>query len=108
MDSCLKTRDNTRAQSGGKRMNKKESGAARICNRTSTSVARALPLHRQAVCQLKQVATHTRQPSRLFLSNNHDRVRKGLTLVGISVNGSGVYPLDGLLLGDGLNPQEGV
>jgi hypothetical protein len=32
-------------------------------------------------------------------------VGKGLTLIGLSVNGSVVHPLDGLLLGDGLNAQ---
>ena len=32
-------------------------------------------------------------------------VGKGLTLNGLSVNGSYVHPLDGLLLRDGLNAQ---
>ena len=35
-------------------------------------------------------------------------VGKGLTLIGLSVNGSVVHPLDGLLLGDGLNAQTRV
>jgi hypothetical protein len=32
-------------------------------------------------------------------------VGKGLTLIGISVNGSGAHPLDGLLLGGGSKAQ---
>jgi hypothetical protein len=84
-------------------MNKKESSVAGICNRTSTSVVRALPVHPEAACRLKPAKPLATQAPQRFLSNNHDRVRKGLTLIGISVNGSGVHPLDGLLLRDGLN-----
>jgi hypothetical protein len=54
----------------------------------------------------RPLATQIGRPSQRFIFNNHDRVRKGLTLVGIRVNGSGVYPLDGLLLGDGLNAKK--
>jgi hypothetical protein len=90
-------------------MNKKESGAAVTCNRTSTSVVRDLSVPPQAARRAKPacpIATQSVQPSQRFIRNNHDRVGKRLTLVGISVNGSGVYPLDGLLLGDGLNAKK--
>ena len=93
-------------------MNKKESRRAGSCNRTSTSVVRELSVSPQAASHLKRshpIATQAGQGPQPFLLNNHGRVvRKGLTLVGIRVNGSGVYPLDGLLLGDGLNPVERV
>ena len=67
--------------SGGKRMNKKESRRAGICNRTSTSVVRELSVPPLAAVHLKR--------SEL---NNHG-VGKGLTLVGISVNGSTRTPV---------------
>jgi hypothetical protein len=87
-------------------MNKKESSAAGVCNRTSTSVVRALPVYPEAACRLnpaRPIATQAGASPQRFFSNNHEHVRKGLTLDGISVNGSVVHPLDGLLLHDGLN-----
>jgi hypothetical protein len=87
-------------------MNKKESSAAGICNRTSTSVVRALSIHPEAAGRLilaKPVATQAGHPPQRIFFNAHDSVRNGLTLNGISVNGSVVHPLDGLLLDAGSN-----
>ena len=95
--------------SGGKRMNKKESVAGWICNRTSTVVVRSGLVSPETECRLKPVfpaGTHSRHSSQRSSLDNHARVRKGLTLLGISVNGSDVYPLDGLLLGDGSSAQK--
>ena len=91
-------------------MNKKESGAARICNRTSTSVVRPLLVSPDLFLQMP-VSTEIRSTLAVHAVKQSSHgdcgpVGKGLTLVGISVNGSGVHPLDGLLLGGGSNARK--